>query len=275
MGRVDAFFLPLAQGNRFCLLHAPAEGVAARGAVVYVHPFAEEMNNSRRMAALQSRAFAGAGWTVLQIDLLGCGDSSGDFAEAAWQRWVDDVVEAAAWLRVKTQRQPVLWGLRAGCLLSARAAGLMQPAADLILWQPVLSGKQFLQQFLRLKIASEIVAQATGKRGGTRELHEKLVLGESVEVAGYSVSPGLALGMEAAELELPPEGTRIAWLEVRGSQDGDLSPASRARIEEWRHAGHQVDAHVAQGAAFWQMPDAGGCAELIERTLDAVDAWPR
>ncbi|MFN3884534.1 MAG: hypothetical protein ACK4Q4_07240 [Rhodocyclaceae bacterium] len=46
----EAFFLPVADGNRFCLHHPPAG--AARGALIYLPPFAEEMNKSRRMAAM-------------------------------------------------------------------------------------------------------------------------------------------------------------------------------------------------------------------------------
>ena len=67
--------------------------------MVYIHPFAEEMNKARRMAALQSRALAAAGFDVLQIDLLGCGDSSGDFGDATWNDWVNDVVHGCRWLR--------------------------------------------------------------------------------------------------------------------------------------------------------------------------------
>ena len=71
------FFLRFTAGNRFCLLHATDR--RAVGAVLYVHPLAEEMNKSRRMAALQARALAASGWVVLQVDLFGCGDSDGDF----------------------------------------------------------------------------------------------------------------------------------------------------------------------------------------------------
>ncbi len=71
----------IAQDNQFDVIHAhdwlayPA-GIAAKEAsgkplVVHVHAFAEEMNKSRRMAAMQSRALAAAGFAVLQIDLLG------------------------------------------------------------------------------------------------------------------------------------------------------------------------------------------------------------
>src|SRR5688572_7026689 len=145
--------------ERFCILHRPADAQRSRGAVLFVHPFAEEMNRCRRMAALQARAFAEAGWTVLQMDLFGCGDSAGDFSAASWQAWLDDVVDAAAWLRENSGERLVIWGLRAGCLLAAQAARRIEPAADLVLWQPVSSGKQFLQQFLRLKLAAQLMSK--------------------------------------------------------------------------------------------------------------------
>ena len=50
------------------------------------------MNKSRRMAALQARAFAEMGFGVLQIDLFGCGDSSGDFSDARWDIWKQDLI---------------------------------------------------------------------------------------------------------------------------------------------------------------------------------------
>ena len=52
------FFLPASGGQRYCLLHLPAPGQTSRGGIVYLHPFAEELNKSRRVAALQARAFA-------------------------------------------------------------------------------------------------------------------------------------------------------------------------------------------------------------------------
>ena len=101
---LEAFFLPVASGRLFCLLHRPENETPAKGAVIYVHPFAEEMNKSRRMAALQARAMAAAGYTVLQVDLLGCGDSSGDFGDATWESGIENLVEAGAWLQDRRLR---------------------------------------------------------------------------------------------------------------------------------------------------------------------------
>jgi len=80
-------------GQRFCLWHA-SSAQAPRALVVHVQAFAEEMNKSRRMAALQARAQAGADCAVLQFDFLGCGDSAGEFSDATWRAWVDDVLAA-------------------------------------------------------------------------------------------------------------------------------------------------------------------------------------
>ena len=88
---IEPFFLPAGNGERLCVLYRPASARALRGAIAYVHPFAEEMNKARRTAALAAHAFAQAGYAVLQLDLFGCGDSDGELKDACWQTWKDDV----------------------------------------------------------------------------------------------------------------------------------------------------------------------------------------
>ena len=271
---LDAFFLPLGQGERFCLLHQPAAPTAERvqRGVLFVHPFAEEMNKSRRVASRQARAFASAGWTVLQLDLYGCGDSSGDFSEATWTQWVDDVIDASAWLREKTGCVPALWGLRSGCLVASDAAKRNPELTDLIFWQPIHSGAQFLRQFLRVSTASGIVAQ-TGPSSTIEQLRGKLASGETVEIAGYPLSPGLAQGLEAAKLEPHAPAGRVAWLEVRTTIAGEVAPASRACISRFESAGHSVDARVVAGPAFWQNLEITECPDLIEASVAMTSEW--
>jgi len=273
VAELDAFFLPLEHGSRFCILHTPVHVAQPRGAILYVHPFAEELNKSRRMAALQASAFARAGWTVLQIDLLGCGDSSGGFADATWAHWIEDTVSAARWLQTTTGHAPVLWGLRSGCLLICETAHHMDRSVALLLWQPVVSGKQLLQQFLRLKVANQVAARDDSERRGTQQLRAELAQGRSVEVAGYTLAPELALPLEAAELDVPKTPTRITWLEVGASTDAELSPTARLRIAAWQQAGHCVEAQVVSGSRFWQTVEISECPALVDATLQMVDRW--
>ena len=271
---VEAFFLPVGGEQRFCIFH-PADAPTPRGLVLYVHPFAEEMNKSRRMAALQSRALARTGYAVLQIDLLGCGDSAGDFGNAGWKTWVNDVVQASVWLRWRCHTKGAtrdnaplwLWGLRAGCLLCTQAATYIEEPCHFLLWQPPLSGKLMLQQFLRLKLAADML---DGRASKTMDsLRNALSNGESVEIAGYTVTAELALGLEAALLT-PPAGSgknmRVEWLEVSGLEPPRLNPFPADTLDTWRQAGYELVRHVTPGPAFWQSSEIRDAPELITAT---------
>ena len=255
------------RGQRFCLYHAAA-GVAPRGAVLFVHPFAEEMNKSRRMAAMQSRALAAAGHAVLQIDLLGCGDSSGDFGDATWHAWVEDVVEAARWLQRRDAAPLWLWGLRAGCLIAAEAARHLDTRCNFLFWQPPGTGKTLLQQFLRLQLAADLL---DGKAKGAMEtLRQQLAAGSAVEIAGYNLAPQLAAGLEKATLTPPANGGRVEWMEVSTRTEASISPVSERALTAWRDAGYDVASRVVNGPAFWQTTEIEDAPALIDASVAAV-----
>ena len=208
--------------------------------MLYVHPFAEEMNRSRRMAALQARELAALGYGVLQIDLLGCGDSSGDFGDARWDLWKQDLASAAAWLGQRLEQPVTLWGLRLGALLAldyARSA--THPVAGMLLWQPVLSGPAFLTQFLRLRVASAMLNN-TSERGGTSALRAASQAGDVLEIGGYALAPAMAAAIDALEsVEAMPPAAPVHWVEAVGSADSPLSPGARARGQGMAHAGRR------------------------------------
>lgn len=263
---MEAFFLDGSSGRVFCLLHEPAPETEKRGAIVYLHAFAEEMNKSRRMTGLQALALAQAGWSVLQADLHGCGDSDGDFGDATWDRWISDAHRMATWLRDRSGFPPALWGLRAGCLLAAAVAPQLEWVPDMLFWQPVTSGKQHLQQFLRLRLASEMFGASKRSGDDTRQLREQLSGGASIEIADYLLSPELAFGMDAAILEPPAGQGRLLWFEICGATTVKLSPAARLSVKAWEAAGWHVTAEAIAGTSFWQTQEIEELPGLIEAT---------
>ena len=266
----EAFFLPAGGGERFCVFHA-ATGTPV-GNILYLQPFAEEMNKSRRMAALQARAFAARGYNVLQLDLFGCGDSSGDFGEARWNLWKDDVALAADWLGRRAELPLHLWGLRLGALLAldySRHCG--GSVAGLVLWQPVVSGAQFMTQFLRLRLTSDMLSGAVG--AGTEQLRAQLVAGKALEIAGYELAPELALAIERLDLAaLAPKNVPAQWFEV--SAEGRPSPALRRAREASIAAGAEVELHGVRGEPFWSSVEITECRELIETTCRTLALTP-
>ncbi|MCW5630343.1 MAG: hydrolase 2, exosortase A system-associated [Rhodoferax sp.] len=268
----ETFFLPAGgNGQRFCVFH-PARGPAAKGAIVYVHPFAEEMNKSRRMAARQSRAMSEAGYAVLQIDLLGCGDSSGDLGDASWQDWIDDVLLGCQWLSDRVTAPLWIWGLRVGCLLAVQAARQLPAAPHLLLWAPVISGKQGLQQFLRLKAAADL-ASGNAKQV-LEQLRTDLAQGRPVEIAGYMLPAGIADGLERASLEPPAQADcpcRVEWLELSTRVDAVLSPMATKTLATWSAVnGVEACGHMAHGPAFWQTSEIEDAPALVATTMTAL-----
>jgi exosortase A-associated hydrolase 2 len=273
----QAFFLPDgAGGQRFCLFYPP-QGATCSGRVLYLHPFAEELNTTRRVVAQQARALAHAGYAVLQVDLLGCGDSSGDFADATWEAWQADALRAHSWLHQHASGPLWVWGLRAGALLAVHVVaqlntqhpGTATPPAHLLLWQPAASGQLVLQQFLRLHAAAQWLGNGDANQPSPAKA---LAQGQSVDIAGYTLTPALTQGMGLAALQPLPGAHpgQLAWLDVSTLEAPPSSPAIEKTLTAWRSAGWQVQAHTVAGPAFWQTVGTDDAPALIQGTLAAL-----
>lgn len=217
------------------------------------------------MAALQARAFAARGYAVLQIDLTGCGDSAGDFADASWSTWRDDACLAHAWLHAKTAQAIILWGLRTGALLAADLAQTLHAQA-LLLWQPVTDGNLFLTQFLRIKLASEMLSDGQSK-SGTKDLFAQLASGQGVEVGGNMLSPAMARELSTIKLAAMMPACPVGWFEVGTVSGEQLSPAGQRGADAWREKGIQVHTQTVCGEPFWTTQEITECPQLIDATL--------
>lgn len=263
-GRLRVGFMS-GRGGRLHVTTFPVDH--ARGVVIAVAPFAEEMNKARRMMALQARRFQAEGYAVILQDPLGCGDSGGDFADAAWTTWVADLQDC---VEAEAQRfgvAPVLWGVRLGAVIASEVAQRVPDCERLIFWQPVVSGDQALNQFLRLRIASEL---ASAGRERVVDLRERLAAGEALEVGGYEIRPELALPLAQATLTPPQRIGIVDWFELSAATRVALSPGGVRAVDSWRQAGWQVSTHCVAGDPFWATQEIAVVPELIERTVVAL-----
>jgi len=267
----EPFFLDASPGKRFCLYRPPAGDISLNQAFIYLHPFAEEMNKSRRMAALQAKAFAAMGLGVLQIDLYGCGDSAGDSGEATWELWKSDIAHASQWLMQKGFESIHFWGLRLGALLALDYAASEKAGvgpAKFILWQPIVNGKSFLTQFLRLKLVNELLSDDTGKASNVQVFREKLGTGESLEIAGYTLSPVMAAAIDELKLsQLVIRNSEIYWFEVTPEAGRGLPPAGVAVVEAWNQSGVYPEVTLIPGLQFWATQEISECPALLAATL--------
>lgn len=266
----EAFFLARPDGQRLCILHTPSAG-PVRGALLHVPPFAEELNITRRMVAQGAERLAALGYAVLLLDLHGCGDSSGDFADARWDGWLDDIAAARAWLEQRCGQPVGLWGTRAGALLALDyALRAPQPPAQLLLWQAVMSGSAHLTQFLRLRLVHDVLANSSatgqGAAHGTDAMRAQLHSGAALEVAGYTLAPQLAQALDAAQFDAavaPP--CPVHWFDVGAAGRGVPLPVQRI-VDGWRAGGGAINLTQVAGPAFWSSHEAPPAPALLDAT---------
>lgn len=258
-------FLPSRAGEIFLLVRSPPQ---PRGSVLVVPPFAEEMNKCRRMVTEAALELCSMGHAVLVPDLYGTGDSKGDFAEARWELWQEDLQTVCAWGEANGMGVRGVLAIRLGAALSVSAAreGRLPTVATTVFWQPVLDGAKYLTQFLRLRTAGNLLAE--GERESVADLRARLAAGERIEVAGYELTGGLTADLDA--IVQPPEvpsrlGT-VHWMEIVRTPEGRLSPTSKATIERLQGSGSRVTQHTFIGEPFWATVEITRIREMTQAT---------
>ncbi|MBS0446991.1 MAG: hydrolase 1, exosortase A system-associated [Proteobacteria bacterium] len=267
------FLLQGSRGALFAVYFPPAGTPHPAGDVLVVPPFAEEMNRCRAMLSLQARALAAIGIGTLIVDPYGTGDSAGEFEDGSWAIWRDDLTRALAWLRRHGQGCSSLLAVRLGALMAAELAEADGRIEHLLYWQPVLNGKQFHTQFLRIRIAAEM--EQPDRIKTTNELRALSARGEAVEVSGYRIGPALSGELDRLALDDAARlgAARVDWFEVLAAADSVVPPASAKAHEAFRAAGADVHLATVVGPPFWHVHERELAPELIAATTACVQAW--
>ncbi|MDD4913692.1 MAG: hydrolase 2, exosortase A system-associated [Methylococcales bacterium] len=266
--------IPSNPGSLFCIYFAPVNAVIHR-AIIHIPAFAEEMNKSRRMVNLQARSLAGKGYAVLVMDLFGTGDSAGDFGDASWEIWLRNIQDAINWLKQQGAEQIDLWGLRTGNLLAMDfASRYSQQIEHLLCWHPVLNGDTFINQFLRLRIVAAVMDN-NASREKTSELKQRLLNGESIEVAGYVLNPDLVkplLALQAERMELQ-QIAEIAIFEVISGENAPVSSVTGKLLSVLHQKSVNSSLTRVVGDPFWASQEIKVNPELISLSTEKVAQW--
>lgn len=261
---VQAGFIGGTAGG-FCVQFLPA--TPPRAHIIYLPPFTEEMNRCRCSVAEQARWFTEHGYSCSLLDFYGTGESPGNMADASLSIWLQNI-EALQTSITQQHDVPVyLWGCRLGALLAThyiatRPTGIEQ----VIFWQPVTSGKTFVTQILRQRIAS--LMEKGGEAETTSEIRERLNAGENIEVAGYILGGRLMSEIDSLEINSssPPSPIRVFWLEHTLDPSMPIGPKSQKAIDRLKESGAEVISSVFSGPPVWQLHERDTCEDLLKKT---------
>jgi len=259
---LKARFLNGSQGALFAVDRRPARDGPGKAPAIILAPFAEEMNRARRFMTVLAERLASDGRHACILDVYGTGDSAGEFAQASWDGWIEDVRRGCRALAEEHKRLPWIIGIRTGALLAREAAEGEDSAGGVVFLQPVTNGKRFLQQILRTRIAANM---RRGVRETTTDLTDRLAAGECLTVGGYSLPATVALPLaERAVREMRPPSCRVLWYEIAQTAEG--MEDRRVRPPDTWQARIAAD-RVIIGDPFWQIEEPPAVPQTVIDTV--------
>lgn len=226
--------------------------------VIISNPLGHEYTRLHRTLSVLAKELAAQGFHTFRYDYYGAGDSYGDETELNLESSVKDLKQVVSELKEGFDIDSLcLIGVRYGTVLSMMAAEVIKPEA-LVLWNPVLSGKEYIEG---------VAADEKTFYEGSFALPKKT---EEQEYFGCRYSPQLIEGLNTFDIhKLKPASSKnilvladkellqkenIAtlpyfgnsspeviensvsrfWLKQKGDQDKSLVPINEIRrITEW------------------------------------------
>jgi len=279
--RLHAFFHAAPSGRLFTLYRGGNASDAPL--VILVAPFAEEMNAARRAYSALARTLAGDGFASLMFDFHASGDSDGDFADVHWDTWQQDLQSIVQFARNELSFSHIqLLGLRSAALIIAELlqAPIANAISQLILWQPLLRGSEQIDQFLRLRVAANMMLDPHNNASAAETTQSLRQLAEregAIDVAGYRLSQALIAALDQRHLvsllQQAAYCPTLHWLDIGAVEQA--GGARAAALQSLRDSGTTPHYHSVAGKRFWAVMEAPLPQQLIQQTVACIRGAPR
>lgn len=225
--------------------------------VLLCYPLGHEYVYAHRTFSRLAQRLAADGFHVLRFDYYATGDSAGGAADGTVDQWRADVRSAAAELRELSGTDGIsLLGLRAGATLAAMACQEMDGIRDLLLWDPIVDGRAWLEAMERLHSRFVSDSRPALRRFAARSRAPQLL--------GFPYPARLRQGLAGLALPDTPGKSERSILLVSDAADTRLTTP-------WERGGTGFEIHTVPGTNRW-CADSGEPEPLTVQVagLDAV-----
>jgi uncharacterized protein len=240
-------FFGSAQRRLFGAYDPPRAGGTGTRAVLLCHPWGQEYIRAHRSMRRLAMLLGAAGRHVLRFDYFGTGDSMGESREVNLRGCEEDIETAIEELRDTSGATRVaLVGLRLGAALATHVAARKRKLVEsLVLWDPVVSGPEYLEELLGNSLGSIGSAPSQEVRGLADELR--------------------AINLPRLVPALPARTRLIA------SQP--LTSHETLRAELARHGRSDVSVEQVDNVLAWIEYRDYGAGAIPAKALEAIVRW--
>lgn len=258
--RIVPFYFGAPDKPLFACYHEPALERRRKCAIVVCQPIGHEYINSHRALRQLASRLCYAGFPVLRFDYYGCGDSSGSAEEGRIPQWLEDISTAISEVRRRAGAAEVcLIGLRVGGALAMIAAAERNYPESLVLWDPVVSGKSYLDGLLRLQ--KEMLRFRPKPRGAPEPL-------DYVDVLGFPLSHFLQTELKNIDLSTLAGVSAKNLLVIQTDKTAD-----QARWhEQLSHMEARFEHQHLDTLPIW-LPTSDGSLVVPSQILHSIVSW--
>ena len=244
---MNPLFFGTAPHSLFGVYHPPKATTARGTAVVLCNPFGQEYMRAHRAFRQMALLLGKAGFHVLRFDYFGTGDSAGDPQDGSLSQWVSDARAAADELKATAEVERIAFvGLRLGAAISALAAAGRDDIDQVVLWDPVVRG-------------SDYVTEVTEGRpmGADR----------AVQVLGFPLTAGMQAELGAFDLRAVGGPSGSGRLVVVSQDRAEYAEFGRLPVP-----GVRVKYQLVPSEGNWNEVDAFGGALIPVLLIQAIVA---
>lgn len=194
---MNPFFFGNSKQPLYGVYHPPRAHTSRPTAVVLCYPLWQEYMRAHRAFRQLAMLLSKAGFSVLRFDYFGTGDSAGESDAGDVSRWTHDIATAIDELKDTAGVSKVsLVGLRVGASLAAAVAAERKDLDRIVLWDPVVAGKPYVEKMVLEQ------AGAGARRDAT--------LG-TIGIKGFPLTRRMREGLEGIDLQRlqPPASGRM------------------------------------------------------------------
>jgi uncharacterized protein len=244
----------------FGCYHEPRPAGNGNCTIVICQPVGHEYINCHRALRRLAARLCEVGFPVLRFDYYSCGDSSGDAEEGRISQWLEDISTAIFEARHRAGIAPIcVVGLRLGAALAMIAGAQRNDIDSMVLWDPVVNGKSYLDGLLSLQ--KEMLRFRPKPKGGQKSQAYMDVLGFPLSHLLYNELEKLNL---LAITEQPAKNVLVIQSEPasRGDSLRDHLSHTQARLEYQRLETPQI----------W-LPTVDGSLLVPGEALKSIVSW--
>lgn len=255
---MSAFFFGTSERPLFGFYHQPTRRPVQQDGVVLCNAMGDEYLRTHRTLKQLATRLADKGFHVLRFDYSGTGDSAGEGDDASLDRWREEVSLAADELKAMTAvRRVSLVGVRVGAALAAHTGTQRRDVEDVVLWDPVIDGADYLAELSR-----EADVAGGGRSGPNGRARPSARMG----VNGFPLP--VSLQEELAEVDL----TGISGLRARRallvvSEKREEHETLSHRLSE---LGPEVRHEHRPGSEGWENPGRMGSVVLVPAIVGTI-----